>query len=47
MDCSLLGVGCSNKKKRKHAESDNEEEKEWVPIPKLTNVGTFYQFRFI
>ncbi|XP_022173415.1 ribonuclease P protein subunit p30-like [Myzus persicae] len=37
VDCSLLGNGNSNKKKRKFAECNDEivEEKDWVPTPKL------------
>lgn len=40
MDCSLIGVGSSNRKKRKHGEcnDENNEEKDWVPTPKVTNV---------
>lgn len=41
VDCSLLGNGSLNKKKRKFAESNDEnyKEKEWVPTPKMINVG--------
>lgn len=43
VNCSLLNVGCSNKKKRKIEECYNEntkidEQKDFVPVPKLTNV---------
>lgn len=43
MNCSLLNVGCSNRKKRKIEECYDEnvkidEQKDLVPVPKLTNV---------
>lgn len=43
LDCSLLGIGSSNRNKRKYAECNNEnkEENNWVPIPKSTNVCKF------
>ncbi|XP_026821186.1 ribonuclease P protein subunit p30-like [Rhopalosiphum maidis] len=39
VNCSLLSNGSLNKKKRKFAESndENDEEKDWVPTPKLIN----------
>ncbi|XP_015369439.1 PREDICTED: ribonuclease P protein subunit p30 isoform X2 [Diuraphis noxia] len=39
LNCSLLGNVNSNKKKRKFAEcnDENDEEKDWVPTPKLIN----------
>jgi len=41
LNCSSLGIGNSNKKKRKFAEcnDENNEEKDWVPTPKLINVS--------
>lgn len=41
VNCSLLSNGSLNKKKRKFAESndENDEEKDWVPTPKLINVS--------
>lgn len=43
VNCSLLNVGCSNRKKRKIEECYDEnvkidEQKDLVPVPKLTNV---------
>lgn len=38
LDCSTLGIGSSNKKKRKHSEINDEEEKDWVPTPKSIKV---------
>lgn len=42
VDCSLLNIGSSNKKKRKIEECNDEKhvEKEWVPAPKLIKVRT-------
>ncbi|CAH1731228.1 ribonuclease P protein subunit p30-like isoform X1 [Aphis gossypii] len=39
VNCSLLGVGNSNRKKRKIAEcnGENNEENDWVPTPKVIN----------
>ncbi|XP_025208641.1 ribonuclease P protein subunit p30-like isoform X2 [Melanaphis sacchari] len=39
VNCSLLGVGNSNRKKKKIAEcnDENNEENDWVPTPKLRN----------
>ncbi|KAF0748100.1 ribonuclease P protein subunit p30-like isoform X1 [Aphis craccivora] len=39
VNCSLLGVGNSNRKKRKIAEcnGENNEENDWVPTPKVKN----------
>jgi len=44
VNCSLLGVGNSNKKKRKIVEFNGEskEENDCVPIPKLINVSILY-----
>lgn len=44
LDCSLLGIGSSNKNKRKFAEYNNEKEEEnnWVPIPKSSTVCKLY-----
>lgn len=44
VNCSLLGVGNSNRKKRKVVECNdkNKEENDWVPTPKLINVSTLY-----
>lgn len=44
VNCSLLGVGNSNRKKRKIVEcnGENKEENDWVPIPKLINVSILY-----
>lgn len=41
VNCLLLGNGSLNKKKRKFAEcnDENDEEKDWVPAPKLINVS--------
>jgi len=43
VNCSILGSGSVNKKKRKFAECNDEngEEKDWVPKPKLINVSMF------
>ncbi|XP_022175188.1 ribonuclease P protein subunit p30-like isoform X2 [Myzus persicae] len=43
VNCSLLGVGNSNRKKRKIVEcnGENKEENDWVPIPKLINCDDF------
>lgn len=40
VNCTLLGNGCSNRKKRKISEcnDENDDEKDWVPIPKSFNV---------
>lgn len=40
MNCSSLGIGNSNRKKRKFTECNNEtvEDKDCVPVPKLINV---------
>ncbi|XP_060847748.1 ribonuclease P protein subunit p30-like isoform X2 [Rhopalosiphum padi] len=39
VNCSILGVGNSNRKKRKIAEcnGENNEENDWIPTPKLIN----------
>lgn len=44
VNCSLLGVGNSNRKKRKVDECnvENKEENDWVPTPKLINVIILY-----
>lgn len=44
VNCSLLDVGNSNRKKRKIVESngENREENDWVPISKLINVSVLY-----
>lgn len=41
VNCSLLGIGCSNRKKRKVSECNDEnvDEIDWVPIPKSLNVN--------
>lgn len=41
VNCSLLSNGGLSKKKRKFTECNDEddEEKDWVPTPKLTNVS--------
>jgi len=46
VNCLLLGNGSSNKKKRKFAEcnEENDEEKDWVPTPKLINVSIVIYF---
>jgi hypothetical protein len=40
VNCSTLGIGTSNRKKRKLGEcnSEKEEEKECIPVPMNTNV---------
>jgi len=42
VNCSLLGVVNSNRKKRKIAEcnGENYEENDWVPTPKIINVSS-------
>ncbi|VVC40990.1 Polymerase/histidinol phosphatase-like,RNase P subunit p30 [Cinara cedri] len=49
VNCSLLGVSSSNKKKRKIAECNDEvkvnEDKDWIPIPKSTNVCNHHNLK--
>jgi len=44
VNCSLLGIGNSNRKKRKVVEcnGENKEVIDWVPPPKLINVNILY-----
>lgn len=47
VNCSTLGVGTSNRKKRKLAECNNEKEEdnEWIPVPKNKNVCILFKHR--
>jgi len=49
VNCSILGVGNSNRKKRKIAEcnGENNEENDWIPTPKLINVSVLYLVQYI